>query len=147
LTLSALTKTHAFVNGVEIGNGLALNGTLSTPANPPLYLGSSVFAAYFTGSIDEVRVWNFARTQSEIARDMGFRLAGNEPGLVAYYHFDEGTGMAVHDATGRLGDGKILNGATFTPSGVALRCRQEPTRAHTQPTCGCGAPHEKCDDA
>ncbi|MFN8397225.1 MAG: LamG domain-containing protein [Bacteroidia bacterium] len=39
----------------------------------------------YLGSIEEVRIWNTARTQAEIGRYMKYRLIGNEPGLVAYY--------------------------------------------------------------
>jgi hypothetical protein len=117
------TKTHAFVNGVEIGTGFTITGTLATPANQPFYLGSAKLRSYFTGSIDEVRVWNVARTQAEIARDMSFRLVGNEPGLVGYYRFDEGTGAAAKDATSGGNDGTLTNGPTYVASGVKLGCR------------------------
>jgi hypothetical protein len=116
-------KTHAFVNGVEIGAGFALSGPLATPANGPLYVAASFFGVYYTGSIDEVRVWNVARTQAEIARDMNARLVGNEPGLVGYYRFDEGSGSVAVDATGRGNDGVVMGAATYVPSGVTLACR------------------------
>jgi hypothetical protein len=118
------TETHAFINGVEIGSGFTPNGPLNTPSNQPLYVASNPTGGdYFTGSIDEVRVWNVARTAVEIARDMSYRLAGNEPGLAGLYRFDEGSGAIAHDATGHGLDGKIANGATFVASGATLRCR------------------------
>jgi hypothetical protein len=51
----------------------------------------------FNGELDEVRVWNVARSQSEIQACMKRRLTGTEPGLVGYYRFDEGTGQIVRD--------------------------------------------------
>jgi hypothetical protein len=117
------TKTHAFVNGVEIGTGLTITGTLATAANQPLYVGSAKLRNYFTGSVDEVRIWNIARTQADIARDMGFRLVGNEPGLVGYYRFDEGSGTTARDATSGGNNGTLTSGPTYAASGVTLKCR------------------------
>ncbi len=46
----------------------------------------------FTGKIDEVRIWNHARTPEQIKRYMHTRLIGNpalHEGLVAYYPMDK----------------------------------------------------------
>ena len=44
---------------------------------------------YMTGYIDEIRVWNSARTQDQIQRYMNHTLTGNEMGLKAYYPFED----------------------------------------------------------
>ncbi len=54
---------------------------------------------YFKGDVDEVRIWNRERSAAELAEDMNYRLVGNEPGLVAYYRFDEGAGTTAYDQT------------------------------------------------
>ena len=46
---------------------------------------------YYNGDMDELRVWNYARTNAEILADINVTLTGNESGLVAYYNFDQGT--------------------------------------------------------
>jgi hypothetical protein len=117
------TKTHAFINGVEIGTGFTITGPLVTPTNQPLYVGAGTVRNYLTGSIDEVRIWNVARTAAQIARDMNFRLVGNEAGLVGYYRFDEGSGTTARDATSGANNGTLTNGPTYVQSGVALGCR------------------------
>jgi len=53
----------------------------------------------FTGKMDEVRIWKVARTAQEIADNYKLILHGDEPGLVAYYHFDDGAGTAPKDAS------------------------------------------------
>jgi hypothetical protein len=72
------------------------------------------FVAPFKGVIDEVRIWNIARTESEIQSTMNQSLNGNEPGLIGYWKFDEGTGSVTSDATSNQNDGTI-SGATWVP--------------------------------
>jgi hypothetical protein len=43
----------------------------------------------FGGDLDEVRVWNVARSVEDVRRDNWRRLRGNEEGLVGYWNFDE----------------------------------------------------------
>jgi len=52
------------------------------------------------GKIDEFRLWSVLRTEQQIHDNMKVILKGNEPGLVAYYKFDEGSGTTIADATG-----------------------------------------------
>ncbi|QMU76874.1 LamG domain-containing protein [Streptacidiphilus sp. PB12-B1b] len=81
-----------FVNGVSVGTG-----AVPVAVGPSCvdYLGSRSVAGQvveqFVGDIDEVRLWNRARTAADFA-DRGRRLVGIEPGLVTYYRFDEGAG-------------------------------------------------------
>ncbi len=44
----------------------------------------------FDGIIDEVRIWDHARDEGEIAGQMNCALSGDEPGLLAYYSFNMG---------------------------------------------------------
>ena len=57
-------------------------------------------AAFFNGSIDEVRLWQEVRTQAEINANKNIELTGSEPNLSAYYKMNEGTACA--DNTGVL---------------------------------------------
>jgi hypothetical protein len=59
--------------------------------DPPSPL-SGLSCTPFLGKLDEVRVWNYKRTAAEVAADYMLQLSGNEPGLVAYWPFDEGKG-------------------------------------------------------
>ncbi|NJM79054.1 MAG: LamG domain-containing protein [Flavobacterium sp.] len=45
---------------------------------------------FFNGSLEDVRIWNIARTNSEIQGAMNCELNGNETGLFAYYKFNTG---------------------------------------------------------
>ena len=88
-------------------------GSLDT--NLPLALGALYRGSlgstieFFPGYLDEVRIWNQARSSAEIAADQRRSLAGNEAGLVGYWRLDEGLGLTAADAvspghSARLGD-------------------------------------------
>lgn len=49
----------------------------------------------FKGSLDEIRVWNYSRSEAEIRNDMCRKLSGDESGLVAYWNFDAGSGSVL----------------------------------------------------
>ena len=49
----------------------------------------------FNGLIDEVRVWNVARTLAQIQYNDTVDLPNNEPGLVGYYKFNQVTGITT----------------------------------------------------
>lgn len=62
---------------------------------------------FFDGLIDEIRIWDVARTQEQIDEYMHVPLSGDEPGLIAYWNFDEGTGQWFYDQTVYGSDGTL----------------------------------------
>lgn len=74
---------------------------------------------HFTGSIDEVRVWDVARTQVEIQADMNNEMCNTHPNLKLYYRFNEGVANGNNlGLTQTIDDSG--NGYTGTLSGFAL---------------------------
>ena len=69
----------------------------------------------FAGNIDEVKVWNAVRTDSEITSNYTLQLVGNESGLVAYYKFDQGVGSGNNTAITSLID-LTANANHLTPA-------------------------------
>ena len=61
------------------------------------------------GQIDDVSIWNVARSQSEIQNNMHKILNGDESNLVAYYPFDHTSGTALSDRTTNDNDGTLKN--------------------------------------
>ena len=49
---------------------------------------SYTYSNYFTGNIDEIRVWNATLDATQISTKRKLRLNGDEEGLVAYYPFE-----------------------------------------------------------
>src|SRR5262245_9845395 len=80
----------------------------------PLRMGHRDRASFLEGDLSQVRVWNRALTEQEIA-DLHNLQAVPTDGLVAEYRLDEGCGTDVHDTAGRgAPNGKILGGATWS---------------------------------
>lgn len=46
--------------------------------------------SYFSGNLDDIRIYSRALSQAEVQRDYNHYLSGKERGLVAYWHFDDG---------------------------------------------------------
>lgn len=45
---------------------------------------------FYNGDLDEVRVWNYTRSQCQIQSHMYCELTSSEPGLLYYYQFNQG---------------------------------------------------------
>ncbi|MFC2110852.1 HYR domain-containing protein [Bacteroidota bacterium] len=101
-----------YKNGVEF----LFTGTVNTVAqisSQMFHIGSSIQngpTQFFKGEIDEVRVWNYARTSSEIIASMNTTLRGNESGLLGYWPMEDGTGSGIAtDYSGNAYTGTLGN--------------------------------------
>ncbi len=83
----ATNEMDLYKNGVLVATGT----DLSPFTDASLYIGAFQQLATWSGNIDEVRIWNFARTATQISNSISCTLSGDEPGLLAYYNFSNGT--------------------------------------------------------
>ena len=67
-------------------------------------------AVFDGGLMNDIRVWNVARTQEQIRHDMDRALGGREHGLVAYWRADEITDNMLRDLSGHHHDGVLGRG-------------------------------------
>ncbi|MBL7942693.1 MAG: hypothetical protein JNM00_07995, partial [Flavobacteriales bacterium] len=82
---ASTSQIKLYVNGVEVASGLSYYGSYTTSTQ---YVGSYAGSSgFYHGKMDEVRLWNTVRTQTEIAASMNLDLGGNEAGLQLYYNF------------------------------------------------------------
>ena len=81
-----------FVNGVSQGTK-----SLSNPKLYWKYIGRSNGNLTIDGKIDELRIWNDARTVTEIKSNIFKELDGNEANLTAYYKMSDGSGTTLTD--------------------------------------------------
>jgi hypothetical protein len=93
-------------------------GAITTNTNI-LGLGNQPgYNEYFGGTVDELRLWNVARTVQEINATKGMELTGAETGLIAYYNFNQG--VPVSDNTTVLSIQNMLPTGDANLSGFAL---------------------------
>jgi hypothetical protein len=78
-------------------------------------------AEYFSGRMDEVRIWNVARSQAQIQAGMSAVVPPASSGLIAYYRLDEGTGVNAADLSGHGYSGTFAGSPTWlVPSSAPL---------------------------
>ncbi|MFB7635560.1 LamG-like jellyroll fold domain-containing protein, partial [Streptomyces sp. NPDC056149] len=110
-------RQTVYRDGEEIGSRVADDDYTGTG---PLVLGKALWHGSVRAELDEVRVWDRARTAGELTRDKGIRLIGNDPGLTAYYRFDEGSGTRLHDQTDHGRHGELHGGPRWVTSEAPL---------------------------
>ncbi|MEH2319402.1 LamG domain-containing protein, partial [Nostoc sp.] len=69
-------------------------------SSPISTIGNTQANSQQFGKLAEVRIWEVALSEEEIAVNSKTLLSGNEPGLRAYYPMNEATGTTVRDSTG-----------------------------------------------
>jgi hypothetical protein len=119
----ALTRSAGqvtlYVDGVAVASAASTADVTSTGpfrigGNRPEYSGPDAAVLYpFQGRVDEVRVWDVARSASQIQAAMDGSPGQWGSRLVAYYDFNEnGAATAAEDRTGQTGPAQLRNGAT-----------------------------------
>lgn len=104
-----------YING-ELAASFPETGPLTINTDhDPMRIGSDVsFPITPTGSIDEVRLWNVARTVAQIRANLNRRINVAQPGLVAVWALDGNANDIIgpHDGI-PFGDG--VSAQTFAP--------------------------------
>ncbi|MBC7865062.1 MAG: T9SS type A sorting domain-containing protein [Bacteroidia bacterium] len=112
---AATNSPVVFFNGVQQAGGAG--GGSSTGTSGLMTLGTRPGGAqYFNGALDEVRLWNEARTQCEIQSNMNHSVTGVQTNLIANYDFNQGTGggnnlgiTTLPDLSGNAYNGTLTN--------------------------------------
>lgn len=123
---------HVAVAFFEEGNTVKLyvDGELDTEGSPTITANTASINSvmigkrlddvnYFEGDIDEVRFYDYGKTQAEIIADMENELCDIPPGLIGYWKLNEGEPNGLNDsnviATDYSGNGNtgVLDGFTL----------------------------------
>jgi hypothetical protein len=93
---------RATQNAILYKNGIIVaSGAVSVPHSNSNFLAIgrkySIADNYFDGTIDDVRIYNYARTQKQILEDMNNGAANKSP--VLHLSFDEGYGGTAYDSS------------------------------------------------
>ena len=116
-----------YVDGVLVESAAWVGTPGATTTTEPLrmgvYPGVVGKSNYFGGMLDEVQIWNVARSEAQVQAGVFLPLTGSEANLVAYYRFDEApgtTGTTADLATTLAGvnSGNLSNGVARVSAAV-----------------------------
>jgi len=103
------TTITAYVNGIREGTQTMLGFPVTDGMN--LLFGDP--SQHFVGLLDDVRIYNYARTPAQIQQDMAGGIAAAEsgggplPDPVAHWKMDEGQGGTAQDSSVNNNDGTL----------------------------------------
>lgn len=112
-----------YVNGIETYSGAASGTTASASPGTALGIGVCLTCSPdntgFNGCLDEIRIWNAARSAASLQGAMRQGLIGNESGLTAYYRADENSGTTLNDVTANAHHATLTGSVVRKTTGLA----------------------------
>ncbi len=125
LSRNSSNVVTVYVDGV-FQSGYSVSNNLTSTMGHPIWLGKDDFdpsVSHFEGAMDEVRIWNTARTAAQVDSFKNIPVSTSATGLLAYYQFNQGTAganntsiFAVPNSTSSNYSGTLVN---FTLNGNA----------------------------
>jgi hypothetical protein len=106
------TKWQLFLNG-SLEAELTANATPRADSIQHAGLGTAMNSSgtpegHFDGVLDEVRIWNYARSLAQIKSTINSEMTTAQTGLVTRWGLDEGTGTAVNGSAGTAVNGTLV---------------------------------------
>lgn len=100
---SGTTGLYLYIDGVLIASDVSISSTGDFANADPLYIGIAEDGTSndWIGTLDEVKIYNYARTTRQIIEDMnaGHPAGGSPVGSqVGYWKFDEGQGTIAYSS-------------------------------------------------
>ena len=112
------TTLRLYLNGalqstVVVGAGrLPQSLSIQHSAIGTAMTSTGVAAGFFTGTLDEARIWNIARSQAEIQTGMGLEIP-TATGLIGRWGLNEGAGTSAASTVAGAPTGTLTNGPTW----------------------------------
>lgn len=93
---------YLYINGERVSRSTRNTNRKPTQFPNDIWLGMNhstyiVTNGHFEGQIDELRIWDVARSQSEIREYMCKKARASDPELRRYFNFDEENGPVIYD--------------------------------------------------
>lgn len=104
------TVASVYVNGMLSGTASITYTAMGATSNS-LIIGGNSMNENFNGDIDEVRIWNVARTICQINDYKNCEIPTSASGLLANYHFNQGMSPAINTTVTTLTD---ASGSAYT---------------------------------
>lgn len=104
-----------FLNTIEVGS-TEFRGSIVPSTAFPLCIGrwsegSGTPSRYFSGQIDEARIWDRALSRSEILAGYNRHISPTSTGLVGYWNFNVTSGTNIPDQTSNGNAGTLVSGS------------------------------------
>jgi Concanavalin A-like lectin/glucanases superfamily/Secretion system C-terminal sorting domain len=99
----------SYLNGVLVEQRNSSNVSLPTMTSGGFIGSDRGLYEFADGSIDELRIWNRALSQSELQTNKNCELGSGQTGLLAYYKFNQKTGTSLTDATANSYSSTLTN--------------------------------------
>ena len=100
-----------YVDGEEVNSQVFQNvGSVDDEGSWGVGCAGRTLRDNFPGDIDEVRIWNVARSPQEITEYWNRELPEEAENLVGLWHFDKGRGADIHDSSPTGNNGRLVAG-------------------------------------
>lgn len=109
LVYNGTTRTHYIDCRID-GTPVAETGSTDGQGATEFITLGDYGGVHTKGIIDELRVWNYGKTQIQLESGISKVIADEEPGLVGYWNMDEESGTLFN----RNVDGSVLDFHTIT---------------------------------
>ncbi len=135
---SDLYEIKLYINGVEDAVSLPfISAGLYSADSNPLYIGRQGFGCQcnpFDGRMDEVAIWDKALTAADVLASIAAPYTGTEPGLVAYYDFNDNDACVANGNTTLVDKANGHNGI-LTNFSLTAGCESNWTSGHNMGAC------------
>ena len=118
----SLDTLNLYVDGVKEITSVAVDQALTSfTLNEKVNIGvDSVGSHYFSGTIDDVRIWNTKRSIENIQNNMCQKIDPESPHLIACYRFDQSYGNTLYDLTSNNNHCQLNGGGNWTLSSAPI---------------------------
>ena len=98
-----------YIDGVDQTDPAFNTPGVVVPLTGDLTFGVGLSNFFLNGAIDDLRIWNVERSQTQINNNKDIELTGSESGLIGYWQFNEGSGQTIFDSqtNGTTHDGTL----------------------------------------
>ncbi|MNJ86162.1 hypothetical protein D3C87_36490 [compost metagenome] len=105
-----------FIDGifqVSLNQSFSLKSTDRYSLGQEFDLPMGTLSQFYKGTMDDLRIWNFVKSQAQVQALMNQELTGTETGLLAYYNFNQGIASGNNTAINSLTDNSGNNQSGF----------------------------------